>query len=85
VSKVIAISGSLRKESFNTKLLNIAKKMSGDEIDIVTLHGIPVYDGDLEDATGVPSIVKDIQEKITLADGVIISTPEYNNGIPGVL
>ncbi len=54
-------------------------------IDIQTLKGIPVYDGDDEDATGVPQIVIDLAEKIRAADGVIIATPEYNFTIPGGL
>jgi chromate reductase len=51
----------------------------------VTLHGIPLYDGDAEDRDGVPPAVSALAERIRAADGVIISTPEYNFSMPGVL
>lgn len=47
------------------------------------IHGIPLYDGDLEEAEGIPAAVTALKEKIIAADGVILFTPEYNNGIPG--
>lgn len=85
--KLLAITGALRKESFNTQLLRAVKKLAppGMEIEIVTLYGVPLYDGDEEQKHGVPAIVKALQEKVRQADGVIISTPEYNFSIPGVL
>ncbi len=84
---VVAISGSLRKGSFNTALLHTVKARApaAMAIEIVTLHGIPLYDGDEEDRTGVPEIVKALQAKIRAADGIMISTPEYNFSVPGVL
>jgi chromate reductase, NAD(P)H dehydrogenase (quinone) len=85
--KIVAISGALRKASTNTGLLRALKELAepGIEIEIVTLHGIPLYDGDDEKASGKPQIVKDLDAKIRAADGVIIATPEYNFSIPGVL
>jgi chromate reductase, NAD(P)H dehydrogenase (quinone) len=85
--KILAISGALRKESYNTQLLKAVKEMAPKdmEIEIVTLHGIPLYDGDEEDKNGVPQSVKALQEKVRQADGIIISTPEYNFSVPGVL
>ncbi len=84
---IVAISGSLRAKSFNTSLLRAMRDIANANmsIDIQTLKGIPVYDGDDEDATGVPQIVIDLAEKIRAADGVIIATPEYNFTIPGGL
>ncbi len=84
---IVAISGSLRAKSFNTSLLRAMRDIADANmsIDIQTLKGIPVYDGDDEDATGVPQIVIDLAEKIRAADGVIIATPEYNFTIPGGL
>ena len=81
---IVAISGSLRSKSFNTSLLRAMQKIAGAgmSIDIATPKGIPVYDGDDEDASGVPQIVTDLAEKIRAADGVIIATPEYNFAIP---
>lgn len=84
---LLAITGSLRKDSFNTQLLRAVKELAPTEmaIEIVTLHGVPLYDGDEEDKHGVPASVKALQEKVKQADGVIISTPEYNFSFPGVL
>ncbi len=85
--KLIAISGALRKASTNTGLTRalIDVAPTGVEIDLATLHGIPLYDGDDEKAHGKPQAVKDLDARIRAADGVIISTPEYNFSIPGVL
>ncbi len=84
---IVAISGSLRAKSFNTSLLRAMRDIADANmsIDIATLKGIPVYDGDDEEASGVPQIVTDLAEKIRAADGVIIATPEYNFAIPGGL
>jgi chromate reductase len=84
---IIAISGSLRAKSYNTSLLAALKSLSQEtmSVDITSLKGIPVYDGDDEAATGVPAIVTELAEKIRMADGVIIATPEYNFSIPGGL
>jgi chromate reductase, NAD(P)H dehydrogenase (quinone) len=85
--KILSISGALRQASTNTGLLRALQKLSpaGVEIEIATLHGIPLYDGDAEAATGKPQTVKDLDASIRAADGVIIATPEYNFSIPGVL
>lgn len=85
--KILAISGALRKGSTNTALLQTVKKLAPDgmEIEIVTLHGIPLYDGDLEAEKGIPESVLKLKERIRAADAVIIATPEYNFSIPGVL
>jgi chromate reductase, NAD(P)H dehydrogenase (quinone) len=85
--KLIAISGALRKASTNTGLLRALQELapSSVEINIATLHGIPLYDGDAEIASGKPQSVKDLDARIRAADGVIIATPEYNFSIPGVL
>jgi chromate reductase len=85
--KILAISGALRKGSTNTALLHNVKKLApeGMEIDIVTLHGIPLYDGDLETEKGIPDSILKLKERIRGADAVIIATPEYNFSIPGVL
>ncbi len=85
--KIIGISGSLRKASYNTSLLRalISSQPQGMEIEPIRLNGIPVYDGDDEKAAGKPAAVLELDEKIRAADGVVIVTPEYNFSIPGGL
>ena len=84
---IIAISGALRKASTNTGLCRALCEVAQDgvTVEVATLHGIPLYDGDLEAAEGKPDAVKLLEAKIRAADGVIISTPEYNFSVPGVL
>ena len=84
---IVAISGSLRAASYNTRLLHVLKDMASASMDIevVRLNGSPVYDGDDEDANGVPQIVQDLAEQVRRAHGVLIATPEYNFSIPGGL
>jgi len=86
MTKILGISGSLRKASFNTALLKAAQSVAPDEItfETATLHAIPLYDGDVEAASGVPAAAEELKQKIGAADGVILFTPEYNNSIPGV-
>jgi chromate reductase, NAD(P)H dehydrogenase (quinone) len=85
--KIIAISGALRKASTNTGLCRALAEVAPDgvAVEVATLHGIPLYDGDLEKASGKPEAVKLLDAKIRAADGVVISTPEYNFSPPGVL
>lgn len=83
--KLLTISGSLRKGSYNRKLLAEAVRAFGPaEVTDADLH-LPLYDGDLEDADGVPESVHTLVEQIKAADAVVISSPEYNKGITGVL
>ncbi len=84
--QILGVSGSLRKNSFNTALLNAAAAAAGESarIDVVTLHGIPLYDGDLEAEKGLPAAVKELKDRIAASDALLFATPEYNHGIPGV-
>ena len=84
--RIVAISGSLRKASFNTAALRAARELapSDIEIDIVTLEDIPLYDDDLRDKQ-MPTAVTRLCETIAYADAVLIATPEYNYSLPGVL
>ena len=85
--RLVGISGSLRGGSLNSALLRAAQsRMPADtSLEIATLDGIPLYDGDLEEASGIPDAVAALKEAIAAADGLLIVTPEYNNSIPGVL
>jgi NAD(P)H-dependent FMN reductase len=86
MTRILGISGSLRKDSFNTALLRAAQSLvePGVTLDAATLHGIPLYDGDAEARDGLPAAAAELKERIVASDGVLLVTPEYNNGIPGV-
>ena len=86
MTSLIGVSGSLRRGSFNTALLRAASSLLPPEtrLELRTLHGIPLYDADVETGEGIPASVVALKEAIVLADGVLLATPEYNNGIPGV-
>jgi len=86
MTHITAIAGSLRKASFNLGLASAARDVApeGVTVTVHTLHGIPLYDGDAEAAHGIPDAVVTLKEAILAADAVLLVTPEYNNGIPGV-
>jgi chromate reductase, NAD(P)H dehydrogenase (quinone) len=85
--RLLAISGSLRADSHNSRLLRIAAEEApaGVEIEICEcLAEIPPYDADL-DVQPAPPPVAELRRLIADADGLIFATPEYNSSIPGVL
>jgi NAD(P)H-dependent FMN reductase len=84
--RVLALSGSLRHSSFNTALAHAAQVMAphGMVIEVATLHGVPLYDADLETSEGIPAAVLKLKAQILEADALLMVTPEYNNGVPGV-
>jgi chromate reductase len=86
VAHLVGISGSLRRGSFNTALLRAAAALvpDGTTLSVHTLHGVPLYDGDEEAASGVPTVVQALKDAVSAADGLVLVTPEYNNSIPGV-
>ena len=83
--KVLGISGSLRRGSYNSALLRAAVRRMPPEatLEIASIRGIPLFDADVE-AQGVPAAVTQLKEAVVAADGVLLVTPEYNNSIPGV-
>ncbi|MBA3501613.1 MAG: NAD(P)H-dependent oxidoreductase [Myxococcota bacterium] len=85
MTTIVAISGSLREGSLNTKLLRAAQRLApaGTKIEEATIRGIPLYDGD-EEAKQFPASVTALKDRVIAADGVLLVSPEYNNGIPGV-
>ena len=84
--RVVAFAGSLRRGSFNGALLRAAAELApaGMRIVPVEIDALPFYDADVE-AAGDPPAVSAFKTAIAESDGIIIATPEYNDGIPGVL
>ncbi|MCS7170597.1 MAG: NAD(P)H-dependent oxidoreductase [Candidatus Kapabacteria bacterium] len=83
--RVVGIVGSLRRESYNRKLLRAAQQLAPQDmyIEEALLVGIPLFNPDEEDP--LPPAVRELKERIGCADAIIIATPEYNHSIPGVL
>lgn len=86
MTTIVGIAGSLRANSYNAALLRAAAKLLPNEtsLEIGTIKGIPLYDGDIESSEGIPQAVTALKERIAMSDGLLLVTPEYNNGIPGV-
>lgn len=93
--KLVGLSGSLRKASFNSALLeSVSERLEGQkfpgvggvgevsaELSILQYRDVPWYDADIQK----PQSVVELEQAISAADAVLIATPEYNYGIPGVL
>ena len=84
--QILGIAGSLRSGSHNRALIRAARELAPTGVEIVEfdLRGLPFYDGDVE-AAGDPETVAAFKDAIRAADALLIATPEYNRGIPGVL
>jgi chromate reductase, NAD(P)H dehydrogenase (quinone) len=86
--RVLGISGSLRRDSYNAALLRAAAERLPDGVELEVferLAEIPPYDADLEEADETPDAVADLRERMRAADAVLVATPEYNSSIPGAL
>jgi chromate reductase len=85
--RVCAIAGSLRMDSFNKCVVHTAVELAPERVAIEVFSGlgdVPLFNQDLE-AKGDPAPVVALKNAISNSDAVLISTPEYNGGIPGVL
>jgi len=85
MTNILGISGSLRKESVNTKLVQEAVRLLEPTHFTIADLNLPLYNGDDEDRDGLPDAVIRLADQIEAADGIVLSTPEYNAAIPGVL
>lgn len=86
--RVLGISGSLRRDSYNSALLRAAGERLPAEVELVAferLAELPIYDSDLEAGTDVPAAVAELRGAMRDADAVLVATPEYNHSIPGGL
>ena len=84
---ILAISGSLRTASSNTILLNAAAALAPEDVEVIVyreLASLPHFNPDL-DNDAVPSAVTDFRSRVCKSSGVVISSPEYAHGVPGVL
>jgi chromate reductase, NAD(P)H dehydrogenase (quinone) len=84
--RVVGIAGSLRKASLNRALLAAAQELApaSIHIDVEDLAEIPMFNQDVDDA-GAPAAVVRLRQSVRDADGLLLVTPEYNHGVPGVL
>lgn len=85
--KLLSLSGSLRRDSFNTKLLRAAEELLPPEVEVelwAGLKDVPPYDEE-DDVQPAPRAVAALRDAIADADAVLVSTPEYNSSIPGQL
>ncbi|MBA2556432.1 MAG: NAD(P)H-dependent oxidoreductase [Chloroflexi bacterium] len=84
--RILALSGSLRRDSYNWRLIDHARELAPDGVDVevIPLGRIPPYNADVE-AQGLPAPVARLKDRIDEADALLVATPEYNAGIPGVL
>src|ERR1700744_5708564 len=82
---IVAISGSLRKGSYNTMLVRAFQAVAseGFAIELLPIGDLPLYNQD--DEAAFPAAAQALKDKILAADGIIIATPEYNRSLPGVL
>jgi chromate reductase, NAD(P)H dehydrogenase (quinone) len=84
--RLFGISGSLRKASNSTAVLRALPELLGDKarLDLALLHEVPPYNADL-DGEAMPEAVRQLKQAVAEADGLVVCSPEYNYGIPGVL
>ncbi|MEC7762853.1 MAG: NADPH-dependent FMN reductase [Pseudomonadota bacterium] len=82
---LLGIPGALRKASTNRKLLKEAARVFGPCDYVEADINFPVFDQDIQDGPGIPDAVHTLFDQIDRADAVVISSPEYNKNIPGVL
>ena len=88
--KILAISGSTRQSSFNTKLIEAAAREAeslGAEVSVLSLrdYPMPFYDGDVEQADGLPEKAVELKRELQSADALLLASPEYNASISAVL
>lgn len=87
MTRVLAIAGSLRRDSHNAALLRAAREAAPEGVSVEIWEGlraVPPYDQD-DDAAGPGPVVEELRARVAAADAVLFATPEYNASVPGVL
>jgi len=86
VFNVVGFAGSLRRDSYNRALLRAATELAPTALHVIVheLDAIPLYNADIETAGPPPGVVQ-LRDAVRQADGLLIATPEYNHGVPGVV
>ena len=84
---IVGLIGSLRTGSLNRKLMQACVPLLDRRLtlEVCGIDGIPLYDGDVESASGVPAAASALKDRIASSAALLIASPEYNNGIPGPL
>jgi NAD(P)H-dependent FMN reductase len=87
MATILGISGALRRGSYNAALLRAAIEVAPPtlSIEVASIHGVPLYDGDVEAEQGVPEPVRVLKDRLAATAGLLLVTAEYNNSIPGVM
>ncbi|HEX7971327.1 MAG TPA: NAD(P)H-dependent oxidoreductase [Thiobacillus sp.] len=88
--KILAFSGSIRRDSWNRKLIRVAvdtARAAGGDVTLIDLadYALPLYDGDLEDRDGLPGNALRLKALFKEHDALLIASPEYNSSIPPLL
>src|SRR5262245_1649413 len=88
--RVLVFAGSLRADSLNRKLAELATRVAqknGATVDFASMRDfeVPAYDGDAEGAQGIPAGAKEFRRRLVESDAFIIASPEYNASMPGVV
>jgi chromate reductase len=88
--KLLIFAASLREDSLNQKLATLAARVAesqGAEVDFALMRefDVPLYDGDLEKASGMPHGAEELRRRLVASDAFIISSPEYNGSMPGTI
>lgn len=81
--RLLALSGSLRRDSTNTVLLHTAAELAAEGVEVVIhpLGGLPMFDEDLEVDAGFPETVEQLRAAVREADGLLLAAPEYNGSV----
>lgn len=88
--RLLAFAASLRRDSLNRKLIQLAHDLARDvgiDVDLADFHefDMPLYDADLQASSGFPSGARELARRIESGDGLMIASPEYNYSLPGTL